>query len=426
MAARPLRVTVPSTPLRPPGASLASGLTLLVASGMAQSRAELVRATGLARSTVSSCLDQLLAVGLLEEHGELARPTRGRPAQQLVLGRDVGVLLVVDVGVRSARMAVSDLAQRILAREEIPVDLSRGPVATLDLLSGRLMRLLQGLDLPLPQVRAVVLGLPAPVDVRRGVPVRPPILTGWDGFPVADTLQSRFRTRVLVDNDANLMALGEARALPSDQCPLLLIKVGTGIGGGLVTADGQLHHGTDGAAGDIGHVQVPGSVEVTCHCGNIGCVEAIASVRAISRRLALEHDGARGPETSAHDLEELLRRSDAKASALVKEAAAAIGGVVATMVHFYNPSRVVIAGSITRSTDQLLAGIRSVVYERALPLATRNLTLAHSVLGDNAGVSGGVVTGIERVLAADHIEALMAELEGLAARGRSFSPAVTR
>ena len=245
--------------------------------------------------------------------------------------------------------------------------------------------------------------MPGPVDGQHGIPVRPPIMPGWHAYPVAARLRRTFGCPVLLENDVNLRALGEARALPADQAPLLFVKVGTGIGGGLITGAGELHHGADGAAGDIGHVRVRGGPDVRCVCGNVGCIEALASASAIARRLGAESGG----EATIADVRALVARGDPTVLRLVREAAELIGEVVATLVHFYNPARVTIGGSVAAASDDLLAGIRSVVYQRALPLATRNLVLANSVLGEFAGVAGAAVLGIERVLSADGIGVLM-------------------
>jgi predicted NBD/HSP70 family sugar kinase len=207
---------------------------------------------------------------------------------------------------------------------------------------------------------------------------------------------------VILENDVNLRALGEARALPDDQSPLLFVKVGTGIGGGLITREGALHHGADGAAGDIGHIRVRGAPDVVCICGNVGCIEAVASANAIAQRLSTEAD----PVTIA-DVRARIARNDPAALALVREAAGLIGEVVATLVHFYNPARVTLGGSVTAASDELLAGVRSVVYQRALPLATRNLVLANSVLGEYAGLAGAMVLGIEQALSASDIGGLL-------------------
>jgi len=286
----------------------------------------------------------------------------------------------------------------------VDIDVAEGPDAVLAAVESQL-RALQTRASGGAPARAVVIGVPGPVDGQHGVPVRPPIMPGWHAYPVATRLRRTFGCPVLLENDVNLRALGEARALPADQAPLLFVKVGTGIGGGLITGAGELHHGADGAAGDIGHVRVRGGPDIRCVCGNVGCIEALASASAIARRLGTESGG----EATIADVRTLVARGDPTVLGLVREAAELIGEVVATLVHFYNPARVTIGGSVTAASDELLAGIRSVVYQRALPLATRNLVLANSVLGEFAGVAGAAVLGIERVLSADGIGVLLGD-----------------
>jgi predicted NBD/HSP70 family sugar kinase len=278
-----------------------------------------------------------------------------------------------------------------------------GPDAVLRMVETQLTHLRETVPALVP-VRALVIGLPGPVDGTHGVPIRPPIMPGWHAYPVAARLSQTFDCPAVLENDVNLRALGEARALPADQVPLLFVKVGTGIGGGLVSREGVLHHGADGAAGDIGHVRVRGAPDDACVCGNVGCIEAVASAGAIARRL-----GAPGPPIPTEQVRALLARGDATAVAAVREAAALIGELVATLVHFYNPARVTIGGGLSAASDELLAGVRSVAYQRALPLATRNLVLTNSVLGEYAGLAGAAVLGIERVLSTDSIGQLLAQ-----------------
>ncbi|QJY48290.1 ROK family protein [Pseudonocardia broussonetiae] len=374
-----------------------STVARLVASGTAVSKADLVPAAGLARTTVSAAVDELLSRGVLQPDG--LRPTagRGRPADRLALSPRSGAVLLADVGARGAHVAVVDLRQQVLGHEHVDVDVREGPDAVLSRVEVALDRL--RVRSPAP-VRAVVIGLPGPVDGHLGVPVRPPIMPGWHAYPVSARLQKTYGCPVVLENDVNLRALGEARALPAEQSPLLFVKVGTGIGGGLVTREGVLHHGADGAAGDIGHVRVRGAPDTVCVCGNIGCIEAVASVSAIGQRLGA---ATGGEAVSAAEVRALVARADPATMALVREAAGLIGEVVAMLVHFYNPARVTLGGSVTSASDELLAGVRSVVYQRALPLATRNLVLATSVLGEHAGLGGASVLGVERVLSPEHI-----------------------
>jgi predicted NBD/HSP70 family sugar kinase len=392
-----LRLTAPALSARLDGPVTLSTLARLVASGTAVSKADLVQAAGLARTTVSNGVDALLARDVLRVVGTRPTPGRGRPADRLALSPRGGHVLVADLGAHGAHLAVVDLSQTMRAHVHVDVDVAEGPDTVLAAVESHLQAFRGQLPGAAP-ARAVVIGVPGPVDDQHGIPVRPPIMPGWHAYPVAGRLRRTFGCPVLLENDVNLRALGEARALPADQAPLLFVKVGTGIGGGLITGAGELHHGADGAAGDIGHVRVRGGPDVRCVCGNVGCIEALASAGAIARRL--------GPEATIADVRALVGRGDPTVLGLVREAAELIGEVVATLVHFYNPARVTIGGSLAASSDDLLAGIRSVVYQRALPLATRNLVLANSVLGEFAGVAGAAVLGIERVLSADGIGVL--------------------
>lgn len=391
-------MTAPHLSARVSPEVVASTLARLVASGEGASQADLVRVTGLARSTVTNGLDTLHACGVIRTGGLRPTPGRGRPADRLDINPGFGVILVADIGTQSARLSIHDLGQHTLAAEMMPVDLSDEPAAVLELISVKFEELFRQLPRPHGPARVLVVGLPGPVDVQRGVPVKPPIMPGWDGFPVSDFLSERLGCPTLVENDVNLRALGEARALPVDQSPLLYIKVGTGIGGGLITVAGELHRGADGAAGDIGHVRVPGADHAQCVCGNIGCLESVASLTAMLRvRQAMGGFDSRVP-ASVEELENDIRAGDQVSLKLVRQSAAMIGEVVVSMVHFFNPARVVIGGTTTDSCDDLLAGIRSVVYRRALPLATRRLSLCHPILGELSGTAGAVVLGIEDAL----------------------------
>ena len=397
-----LRLSAPALSARLDGPVTLSTLARLVASGTAVSKADLVQAAGLARTTVSNGVDELLHRGVLRVVGTRPTPGRGRPADRLALSPGGGHVLVADLGAHGAHLAVVDLSQTMRAHGHVDIDVDEGPDTVLAAVESHLRALRAQVPGDAP-ARAVVIGVPGPVDGRHGIPVRPPIMPGWHAYPVAARLRRTFGCPVLLENDVNLRALGEARALPADQAPLLFVKVGTGIGGGLITGAGELHHGADGAAGDIGHVRVRGGPDVRCVCGNVGCIEALASAGAIARRLGAESGG----EATIADVRALVARGDPTVLRLLREAAELIGEVVATLVHFYNPARVTIGGSVAAASDDLLAGIRSVVYQRALPLATRNLVLANSVLGEFAGVAGATVLGIERALSADGIGVLM-------------------
>ena len=254
--------------------------------------------------------------------------------------------------------------------------------------------MLESLGTPDAEPLAISVGIPGPVDSRRGIVVRPPLMPGWDGFEACKFMAERFNCDAVVDNDVNLKSLGEARALPDDKLPLLLINVDSGIGGGFVSESGLLLHGADGSAGDIGHVRASGASDVLCNCGNRGCLSAVASVDAMAKRLG----DVLGQPVTPRQLIERLARGDATTVNVVKEIAALLGSAIADLVNFCNPARVVIGGEVTLCTDDVLSQIRSVVYQQAQPLATRNLSIVHTELGEEAGLIGGMVSAIEQVL----------------------------
>lgn len=381
-----------------------SRLATLIAAGSGISRAELARTTGLARSTISLLTQPLLDAGILCEHGTDQRG-RGRPSTMLTANPNAGLILAADLGARHALIVVTDMAQRRIAEQRCELDVRYGPALVLTALVAAFKAMLDRQQLPLSLVQCVVIGVPGPVDFERGICVRPPLMPyGWDGFPLADFFEARLGAPVLVDNDVNLMALGEARYRPPQNSPLLFAKVSTGIGCGIVLADGYLHRGANGAAGDIGHIRIPGHDEVICHCGNIGCIEAVASMHAVMQKLSQTSGRA---IRDAADLADRLTMGDHDALRLIRGAAREIGEVIAMQVHAFNPASIVLGGSMARISDDLLAGVRAVVFERALPLGTRSLVIESSILGEYAGVAGAAILGIENTLSPDGIARLM-------------------
>ena len=198
---------------------------------------------------------------------------------------------------------------------------------------------------------------------------------------------------IFVDNDVNIMGLGEywSRGLVDEQ--VLFVKVATGIGCGIIT-NGEVHRGADGAAGDIGHVRVAVEEDVLCSCGNLNCLEAVASGSALARQLAAEGLDAE----HAIDVVRLSQAGDARALRLVRVAGQRIGEVLASLVNFYNPSRIILGGALAGLQDNLLAGIRAVVYERALPLATRHLRIETTAFGHRSAVLGATILGAHGAL----------------------------
>ncbi|WP_433236073.1 ROK family protein [Streptosporangium sp. CA-135522] len=348
-------------------------------------KADVMRRTGLSRTTVNQRLDGLLAAGLLIAASQDAR-TRGRPAGRFVVNRDRGVLLVADIGATALRTALCDLGGKVRVERETRADVTAGPQAILGIVDKLFTEILKDGRHEPGAVLGVGIDVPGPVDFATGRVVSPPIMTGWDRFDIPGWFSSHYDCPILVDKDVNAMAFGEQRLRYPDVPHLLMVKIGTGVGTGLI-AGGQVHRGADGAAGDVGHIQVTVddvNEPPLCRCGNAGCVEAYAGGWALVRDLR----EANRDVATVDDAVRLIRGGDPVAVRLARRAARILGGAIADTVNLFNPRVIAIGGQLAHTDEQLFAGIREIVYRRSLPLATRNLQIVRSDLDPYAGILG--------------------------------------
>ena len=361
--------------------------------GAPRTRSELATLTGLGRSTIATRVDALLASRLVGAAGE-ATSTGGRPPARFAFNPAARLVVAADVGATHVRLAVTNLAATVLATEVTDLDVALGPEKVLRWVVDHGRRLVRTAGGRLTDVAGVGIGLPGPVEHATGRPTNPPIMPGWDGFDVPGFVRPALGAVVIVDNDVNIMALGEQRLRYPRVDHLLFVKVATGIGSGIIS-DGALRRGAQGAAGDLGHIQVPHDITAVCRCGNVGCLEAVASGSAIAGRLRAEGIDA----ASSQDVVTLARGGSVRANALLRDAGRTIGEVLASAVSLLNPSVIVIGGTIAEAGDPLLAGVREVVYRRSLPLATAALRIVPASSGDMAGVVGAAAMVIDEVLA---------------------------
>jgi len=383
-----------------PGQDATPGhLLRLLRTGNARSRSDLVALTGTSRSTVSLRVDQLMRAGLVVESGR-GESTGGRPARLLDFRPQAGCVLGIDLDVGSAELVLTDLAGAALAAERIEVRVADGPEPVLARLQDVGLEMVTAAGLTPTDTRAIGLGVPGPVDVTTGRPVHPPVMPGWHDFPVPERF-SAFACPVLVDNDVNVMATGELSAGPVDD--FLVVKIGTGIGCGIVL-EGRVYRGSDGSAGDIGHVQVQDARRVLCTCGNENCLEALAGGGALVRDAAAAGLAVR----TVTELVSLATHGNPAALTLVRDSGRRVGEVLAGLVNFLNPDRIVITGAVAEAGNPLLAGIREAVYRRSTPLAARELDIVLSTLGDRAGQLGAARMAIEAYLAPDRVDASLA------------------
>ncbi|MER6415612.1 ROK family protein [Streptomyces humidus] len=392
-----MSTTTPS----PQEAYIHGQLVNLVRTGQAVTRPALEQQTRLGRKVVAQRVQQAIDVGLLED-GDLAPSGGGRPSRLLRFRAEAGHVFAAVLGATEVTAAVSTLDGTLLASLHEDWDAADRPDETLEVLDGLFVRLARRTRV---EPWAFGIGVAGPVDFGSGRLVAPPILPGWDGYSVRSWLRERYDAPVWVDNDVNLMALGEwHKGTPNDGRDLLYVFVDEGVGAGLVSR-GRVFRGESGAAGDIGHTQVTEDPTVVCRCGRTGCLEAVTGGWGLVRRLTaraaesplLSERLAGQGRLTAEDVGMAARAGDPLAAAEVESGARLIGVTAANLVNFVNPGTVVLGGGAVRVGDSVFEVFADTLMRRAGTLAAQRLRVRPASLDFREGVTGAAIMAIEQM-----------------------------
>ncbi|NBE94137.1 ROK family protein [Nonomuraea sp. KC401] len=374
--------------------------------GTCRTRKELIEHTGLSRSTITDRVDRLIEAGYIHESG-VAVSGGGRPPSVLAVDATRRLMLVADLGAAHARVALTDLAARPLAEERTDMRIELGPEAVLSWVRQAFQRLLDRAGRAAGEVCGIGLDVPGSVDHATGRLIRSFLMPGWDDHPVGEALGADYDAPIMVENDANAMALGEWWSRWRETESLVLIKVSTGIGTGIVLK-GSIYRGVEDAAGNIGHVRLRETDDRVCTCGSRGCVASMASGQAVAADLG---------HAASRDVVRLVQAGDPEAIARTQEAGRTLGAVLATAVSLLNPGVLVLAGDMADTREHYLTGIREIVYRRSLPYTTANLEIVTTSLGERAGIVGMAVIVMQHVLSPAAVDAALG-VHGPAGRGR--------
>jgi glucokinase-like ROK family protein len=371
------------------------------------SRTDIVRLTGWSRPKVTTEVGKLAKRGILIESGEGASQGGRRP-RLLKFNHQLGCIVGMDIGATSMDIAIADLNAQVLARDSGPADVRDEPLELLGAAKQRVLALLAKLNLRPQQVLGVGVGVPGPVDFLKGILVAPPLMPAWEGFSIRGYFHAVFPSAfVAVDNDVNIMALGELRGgAGMGQEDFIFVKIGTGIGAGIV-CNGNVHRGHNGSAGDIGHICADHNGPI-CRCGNVGCLEAMAAGPAIADRATEAVQNGSSPILAqklaanngvlrAEDVAAAVREGDRASIEIVQRSGQLIGDVLAGLVNFFNPSMILVGGGVSNIGNQLLASIRQAVLRRSTALATRELIVSYSPMSGDAGVTGAIHLALEHL-----------------------------
>ena len=370
-------------------------ISLLAAQG-AMSRADLARATGLSRTTVSSLVTTLIASGHVVETADRGSPHKGgsgRPPLLVAFSAPTGGVVGVDIGHGHIRVAAADRTGAVLTQEVASVDVDSHGAQALDQAARMARAALKRAGLSRGELQAIGMCVPAPLD-RRSARISTGILPGWQDLEPSAELERRMGVPVFADNDANLGALAEvSHGAARGVADLVYVKVASGVGAGIVLG-GRLHRGTTGIAGEIGHVQVGEDGQV-CRCGNRGCLETIVSAPRIAELLGAAYD----ERLSTERVLELDEAGDAGVRRVLSDAGRTVGRALADLCNSLNPELVVVGGSLGTSTS-LLEGVRASIDRYAQPDTAAAVRVAPAELGERAEVTGAIALAVARVAAA--------------------------
>jgi glucokinase-like ROK family protein len=368
------------------------------------SRVDLSRQLGLTRAAVTSIINDLVDEGLVREAE--TRYSGGRRPIVLEVAPDKGYVFGVDLGATHLYVCLADYSANILQEREIDLDINDGPITCLSMVDSLIQQVLTIAGLEFQDISAVGLGIPGPVVIEKGAVCMPPIMPGWNNFPIRETLNKKWNCPVLVNNDAELGALGEwAYGAGRGEKNLAYIKVGTGIGAGLIF-ESKIYHGTTGSAGEIGHITID-EKGPKCSCGNFGCLEAFAGGRAIANRAQDElRKGRRSQlvglgdiyQFSARDVIKAAKKGDLLSQQIITQAGSYLGVAIAGLVNLFNPSIVIIGGGVASSGDLLLDPIRESVANRSLYVAGNAVRISAALLGKRSTVMGAVTQALSYAL----------------------------
>jgi glucokinase len=316
--------------------------------------------------------------------------------EQLVIG--------IDLGGTKINTALVDGSGTIVAHDYRETQAAEGQQAVLDRMLAASRRMKVQAEAAGTPVAAVGIGSPGPLDVTQGVVLNPPNLPGWNGVPLRRLIEEGLGLPAFLDNDANAAALGEhCFGAGRGVAHMIYVTASTGIGGGLIL-DGKLYHGASGMAGEIGHMMLFPNGPL-CGCGNRGCLEALASGRAIAQRAQervsralptrmVDLAGGDPERITAELVAEAARQGDHEAQEILAEAMSYLGIGVANLVNLFNPQLIVIGGGLTNIGEMLFDTVRRAVDRHAFAGPAKTVRIVPAELADNVGVLGAAALAL--------------------------------
>jgi glucokinase len=304
--------------------------------------------------------------------------------------------LGIDLGGTSVKTGVVDAQGKIIAQVEVPTEAAKGLATVVANMAAGARKAVEKAGLTMAQIGGAGIGTPGICNVKAGEVVMSPNL-GWRNVPLCDLLRKEFGIPVTLENDANCAALGEQWCGAAQGAEhVVMVTIGTGVGGGLIL-NGRIYSGAKGWAGEIGHMPAVDNGPV-CGCGQVGCLETVASATAIGRYAQEAIDAGAAPNLAkrAQEMGKVdarlviyaAREGDAVAQSILDRVAGHLGKVLGGLVSALNPEAIVIGGGASAAGDLLLEPLRAALKTRSMPEPAEAVRVVRASLGNDAGLIG--------------------------------------
>jgi len=315
-------------------------------------------------------------------------------------------VLAIDLGGTKIFTALISSKGQVMAREYCLTLADEEPQSVINRILSAIDHLLNQRSIDSSQLDSISIAAAGAIDFDKGLITSSPNLPGWHDVPLRDIVKAKYKVNTFLINDASAAVLGEhhfgaGRGVNN----LILLAVGTGIGGGIII-NGRLYSGASGSAGEIGHI----TIDVNgprCNCGNTGCLETLVSGTAVAKEAIKRIRQGEGSSLTkivdgkienitAEKVSLAAQGGDSLASEVILKAATYLGIGLANLVNIFNPEMIIIGGGIAKMGDLLLNSARQVVRERAFQLSAQAVQIVPAQLGDDAGVLGAAVFAFQQ------------------------------
>jgi glucokinase-like ROK family protein len=359
------------------------------------SRIDISRHLKISRPTTSAYIGELIKDGLVKEIGKgESTSSGGKKAVLLQFNVRAGYIVGVMIGVKTIRIALTDLGSNIMEIIKVPTEEWLGPDAVVDKLVKNLKKIIRTSKVNKEEIIGIGVGATGLVDSKKGLVIFSPNLDGWNNIKLKEIVEEKIGLPTFIENECRVQAIAEKKyGLAKDVKNFVCVETGTGIGTG-VFIDNKLMTGDKGMAGEVGHIITDLAGDRMCHCGNTGCLETLCSISSLIEDIMADIRKSGkfvdygGRKLKIEDLYRLYEHGDKIVTGNVEKNAEYLGIGISNTIKMFNPELIIIHGEIIKFGNKYLSKVRESVSKKTFPKVKDNYNIQFSKLGENVGLIG--------------------------------------